>query len=431
MDTETITPGPLAALSTIDPELLRALISVEGRKELRDELARQIEHHEDRVAWHVGERDRLQAALASLTPVELVETQVIEAVDEPEIASAPAGPIIATGDPTERLMLKGPYRRRREIVTALHAIGGGITPTSLATAWGIVTGAAGLLLARLFAEGVLVVDRLPSNNGEVSYGVRGVATDALAALPKGSIPWDQMPTWVKSERHTVQERCAAYQQAAVLARIEARGDVVAIEIAKDLDIPKLRAKSYAKALHDAGLVKRGKQRREHGQVFGRYAESYQPLSSRLDAPTDEAIRDEVVELGEFTAASLAQHFDLDVSEMHRRLKPMVDRGRLRRVGGDYQLRELPPAPKMRPTTSTPGRTPASEVAGNGRPTSTNKDLDRLLARAHAAGWRMEKRGGGHIMVFPSHGRAFPVSNTPSDRNAVHQARRQFERAGLR
>ena len=114
MDTETITPGPLAALSTIDPELLRALISVEGRKELRDELARQIEHHEDRVAWHVGERDRLQAALASLTPVELVETQVIEAVDEPEIASAPAGPIIATGDPTERLMLKGPYRRRRD-----------------------------------------------------------------------------------------------------------------------------------------------------------------------------------------------------------------------------------------------------------------------------------------------------------------------------
>ena len=71
MDTETITPGPLAALSTIDPELLRALISVEGRKELRDELARQIEHHEDRVAWHVGERDRLQAALASRPRVRL------------------------------------------------------------------------------------------------------------------------------------------------------------------------------------------------------------------------------------------------------------------------------------------------------------------------------------------------------------------------
>ncbi len=65
-------------------------------------------------------------------------------------------------------------------------------------------------------------------------------------------------------------------------------------------------------------------------------------------------------------------------------------------------------------------------------TSHKKDVRALLSIAGGQGFRVERRGGGHVMVFPPDRTrpAVVMSSTPSDSRAIKNARAMLRRAGL-
>ena len=60
------------------------------------------------------------------------------------------------------------------------------------------------------------------------------------------------------------------------------------------------------------------------------------------------------------------------------------------------------------------------------------DLDKLIAQARRAGWRVEKTARGHWKFYSPDGKhAVVASGTPSDRRSMANLRAQLKRAGYK
>lgn len=80
----------------------------------------------------------------------------------------------------------------------------------------------------------------------------------------------------------------------------------------------------------------------------------------------------------------------------------------------------------------PGNSVASEGKGLIRPKVKDRELDRMVALAWAAGWFCDRTKSGHPMCYPPDQESKPVlvAGTPSDHRTIPNTRSRLRQSGL-
>lgn len=167
--------------------------------------------------------------------------------------------------------------------------------------------------------------------------------------------------------------------------------------------------------------------------------------------TPEEVRDWARVLGTFSVNQLASEMQVSWATAKRHLEPLVAAGiivelRERDAGGrarwalrgavpEHQRRRVRRPPIDRETVEKFGDTIQVErgmpVPSLAAPKPSNdKDVNSLVALAHAAGWPIENRAKHWVIVPPGAVRPIPVPSTPRGGGMVRAFRDQLRAAGL-
>ncbi len=138
--------------------------------------------------------------------------------------------------------------------------------------------------------------------------------------------------------------------------------------------------------------------------------------------------------GYFTVGDLAEELGFHSTTLHVLLPKIAHMLDSTSYKAGKQYRYHPPEAKVNSITQVPNVRPVSDpVPGTGRPLGAgNTDTVKLLKECREQGFKIDANGRGHMRVTnPRNGKFVIVSNTPSDVNAMKQARRDLKKIGGR
>lgn len=369
----------------------------------------------------------------------------------------------------DQFLDKGPYLTLPRIEGALRELGRDITESRLIEAWGITASQAGRVIRKFYGDGLLIIQSITSENGIGAYGIKGEVPDALDGFPKGSIPWEEMPSWKSRKHKTVSNRIAAAQECAVLARVEERGHAIKTEVEKDLGLPGSRMKTYLDNLENHGILYRSGMRRAKGETHGRTAVEYRPVrvpeeepeepkepepapapaaTVTLPVPEDNVltkVRDWAIRQSDaFQPAAGVEPLQLPLSVVHDALSELARQGILQNEGmaGFPLFRYVPKTEPGAAAKHDAERRPGDGITGiqssatgtgpSGRlQKPTDPDVAALVSDARKAGCEVGKVSSGHWRVKAPNGRSTQISGTPRNKRTILNDRARIRRLGVR
>lgn len=317
----------------------------------------------------------------------------------------------------------GEYRTLEAIEAQLRAMESDITAERLVKEWGLGGRHQAERVVRHFYEaGVIRLQRFPDRGEGATFHVGPSAFDRLP-VPAGG--WEQMPAWAGSERKSLAVEIAARQQGAIVAVLEHVGmpmvpkEVTEELAANNIQIPQARVADYMRDIERAALILRtGHNRRAATQTAGRTSVEYRALVVRKqpedpgEAQQLATVRDDVCSRKEaFAPSEVIEKTGLSEDVVRAALTSLIERGVIVYVGfDDLELYEYvkPDGPGAAAQIDAARRGTGAETNGNGggapvagtggRPRSSDKETDAMLAKADKAGAEVTKTGSGHFRV---------------------------------
>lgn len=138
--------------------------------------------------------------------------------------------------------------------------------------------------------------------------------------------------------------------------------------------------------------------------------------------------------GLFTITDVAAETGLDRSSVGRHLRTLRAAGSVEVIGTVGRARQweyIPPSAN-KPTATRVAK--SRDFSGGGRSGGTDlpadKDMRVLARQALAGGAKIKRSGDDHFIVTTPSGKPVTISNTPSSRRAVANARADLKREGL-